>query len=135
MGFFSSGIEDQQGDPEKDEFLLGTIEDYVVEDKEMDRHVNQLNLLAMDRDKAINPDCPVPADMDVSDELRFDAHWYKTYYDTTTVELDKAKTVAAMKEELQYMRSLPVWRDTQANGLLANEKIIPTKWVLVQRDH
>ena len=31
------------------------------------------------------------------------------------------------------MRSLPVWRDIQANELLPIEKIILTKWVLVQK--
>ena len=54
LGFFSSGIEDQKGDQENDEFFLDTIEDYCVEDKEIENLVNQFNLLAMDRDKAIN---------------------------------------------------------------------------------
>ena len=65
--------------------------------------------------------------------MRFNADWYKTYYDTTGVELDQEMSVAAMQEELQHMRSLLVWRDIQADEILANEKIIPTKWVLVQK--
>ena len=87
----------------------------------------------MDRGKAVNSDNPLPAEMDVSDEVRAIVDWYETFYDTSGVELDPMLTKAAMQEEVNFMRGVPVWREISADELLEGDKVIPTKWVLVQK--
>ena len=62
---------------------METMQDYCEEDNEVETLVNQLNLLANDRDKAVNSEYPVPAEMDVSDEVRANVDWYETWYDTS----------------------------------------------------
>ena len=79
------------------------MQDYCEEDKEVETFVNQLNLLVNDRDKAVNPEYPVPAEMDVSDEVRANVDWYATFYDTSGAELDPVLTKAAMQEEMNLM--------------------------------
>ena len=92
-----------------------------------------MSLLAMDRAMAVNSDHPVPSEMDVSDEVPSNVDWYKTFCHTSGVELDPVMTKAAMQEEVQYMRSLFVWRDIRADEVLEGEKKLSTKWVLVQK--
>ena len=72
------------------------MEDYCVEDTKVKNFVNQMELLAMDRDKAVNSDYPVPAEMVISDEVRANVDWYETFYDTSGAELDPVLAKAAM---------------------------------------
>ena len=64
---------------EKDEFFLEAIDGYVQEDIQVDRHINQLNLLALERDKEINNEYLVPAELDLSDEVRFDVDLWNVF--------------------------------------------------------
>ena len=53
---------------------------------------------------------------------------WKEYSDTLTGQsLPKAEVEAAMKEELTFMRSLPVWETTMQ--LSPGDKPVPCKWV------
>ena len=103
LGLFFSGNEDDVQEQEKDLFFIETMQDYCEEDKEVETLVNQLNLLANDRDKAVNPAYPVPAEMDISDEVRANVDWHETFYDTSGAELDPVMTKAAMQEEVNFM--------------------------------
>ena len=76
------------------------IEDYNEEDDGIDDLVNQINILAMDRDKAVNPHRPVLAQVDWLDEMRWNTMWYQQYFDTHGNSLDTAMTEKAMKEEV-----------------------------------
>ena len=109
IGFFSSGRDAvPELERENDLEFLEMIEDYNEEDDGIDDLVNQINILAMDRDKAVNPQRPVPTQVDWLDEMMWNTDWYQQYFDIHGNSLGIAMTEKAMKEVVDYMESVPV---------------------------
>ena len=107
------------------------------------------NLAATTEDVLRNPDRPVAEEaVDLDDTFvdmledkpvicSFDEYEpNKTYYDQNTgLPLDKKLVEAAMKEEVVYMQSLPVWvrYDSRAAIPHAIDKHVKTRWVLTNK--
>ena len=81
------------------------------DDRCLERAIEMCNLMSVIRNRKLNPERPVPAEPDVSDKVRSNVGWWCEYYDTHGVMLNKEETMAAMTEELEYMRGVPVWQD------------------------
>ena len=69
------------------------------------------NLMSVVRSRKLNPERLVPAELDVSDEVRGNVGWRCESYETHGAMLNKEETMAAMTKELEYMRGVPVWQD------------------------
>ena len=54
----------------------------------MEETVEKLNLMSLERDREPNQEGPVPAEPDISDEVRANVDWYQTYFDTQGAPLD-----------------------------------------------
>ena len=73
-------------------------------------------------------------EVDWLDEMRWNQEWYvQEYFDVNGKALCPKLTEKAMLEEVDYMMGLPVWTGIQSSELLPGDKVIPTKWVLVQK--
>ena len=85
---------------------VGSLDDCEAEEKYLEETVEKLNLMSLERDRKLNLERPVPAEPDISDEVRASVDWYQTYFDTRGAPLDTEATMIAMSEELSYMRGI-----------------------------
>ena len=90
--------------------------------------VMALNLERAQEDWGRNPKAPVPEEPGLEGDLevRFDA--WKDYFDTQTGEgLGRQESQDAMREELKYMESVPIWK--RLSRLEPGDRQVPCKWV------
>ena len=57
--------------------FLGSIDECIADCKDLEKAIDTLNLFSMERDRLWNPEMPVPAEPDLSDEIRANVDWYK----------------------------------------------------------
>ena len=115
------------------EFVDGLADESEVDSCFMDL-VAALNAESAGRDRLMNPDRPVPEENGKIQEMEVCLDEWATYFDDITgVELDKGLVEAAIREELKFMESLPVWRRIPDDEVPSDAKVIDTRWVMVNK--
>ena len=93
--------------------------------------ITEVNELAANRDWHRNQEQPVAEECSKIDEISWSVGHWETYFDTISGQaLDPELVNKAMKEEIEYMESLPVWRRVEWEAIPEEAKIVSTKWVL-----
>ena len=96
--------------------------------------VMEINQAAKLADWERNPDEPVPEEPCAVESTSHHADQWRRYFDTVTgVELDSAKVQEAMREEVAAMEKMGVWRRVDPAKMQPHTKVVPTKWVVVNK--
>ena len=94
----------------------------------------EINQAAKLADQERNPDEPVPEEPCAVESSSHHVDQWRRYYDTVTgVELDSTKVQEAMREEVAAMEKMGVWRRVNPKEMRHDTKVVPTKWVLVNK--
>ena len=124
-----------KGDPEE---LLSLYDKWdPIDDIEerIQEAIQEINQISAVEDWKRNPERPVSEEPSSVEDAGWNIGEWETFYDTITGEvLESEKVKLSMKEELDYMNSLQVWRQVERKDIPAGTKIIPTKWVLTTKD-
>ena len=124
------GTPDPEAVPDPDA-MIGSLAQIVPpesSDDLVDSVILALNRRAVAADKARNPSQPIPEEPGLDSRVEIRLNSWKEYTDTLTGEsLRKEEVESAMKEELSFMRSLPVWERIATPS--PGDKPVPCKWV------
>ena len=120
-----------------DEGLLSEIIGEIGSDNvehDLEEFVREANEREIAKAVGRDPVRPVPEGAELQEFLSQHLDYEKQFYDTSTeCKLPTPLVHEAMTEELTAMVKMKVWRDLEENELLPSDKVITTRWVIVNK--
>ncbi len=101
---------------------------------DLEEFVREANEREIDKAVGRDPARPVPEGAELQEFLSQHLDYETQFYDTSTEsKLPTPLVHEAMTEELTAMVKMKVWRDLEENELLPSDKVITTRWVIVNK--